>query len=76
MNSDLFLLLLPLQVTISYDSILICQHYVLYPDNKKGLPSKNSEEIKQSLICASPSPIDQQQIKGSVTSSYQSPPEV
>ncbi|XP_027923327.1 cystinosin homolog isoform X2 [Vigna unguiculata] len=63
-------------VTISYDSILICQHYVLYPDNKKGLPSKNSEEIKQSLICASPSPIDQQQIKGSVTSSYQSPPEV
>ncbi|TKY46454.1 Cystinosin-like protein [Spatholobus suberectus] len=59
-------------VTIFYDSILMCQHYVLYPD-KKGLTSKNSEEIKQPLICASP--IDQQ-IKGSVKSSRQSPPEV
>ncbi|KAK7364857.1 hypothetical protein VNO80_13601 [Phaseolus coccineus] len=61
-------------VTIFYDSILICQHYVLYPDNKKGLPSKNSEEIREPLICASP--IDQEQIKGSVISSHQSPPEV
>ncbi|BAU01585.1 hypothetical protein VIGAN_11085000 [Vigna angularis var. angularis] len=63
-------------VTISYDSILMCQHYVVYPDNKKGLPSKNSEEIKQPLIWESPSPIDHQQIKGSVTYSHQSPPEV
>nr|XP_007151574.1 hypothetical protein PHAVU_004G058300g [Phaseolus vulgaris]XP_007151575.1 hypothetical protein PHAVU_004G058300g [Phaseolus vulgaris]ESW23568.1 hypothetical protein PHAVU_004G058300g [Phaseolus vulgaris]ESW23569.1 hypothetical protein PHAVU_004G058300g [Phaseolus vulgaris] len=60
--------------TIFYDSILICQHYVLYPDNKKGLPSKSSEEIRQPLICASP--IDQEQINGSVISSHQSPPEV
>ncbi|ESW23573.1 hypothetical protein PHAVU_004G058600 [Phaseolus vulgaris] len=61
-------------VTIFYDSILICQHYVLYPDNKKGLPSKSSEEIRQPLICASP--IDQEQINDSVISSHQSPPEV
>jgi len=59
-----------------YDSILIFQHYILYPDNKKGLPSKNSEEIREPLICESPSPIDEQQIKGSVISSHQSPPEV
>lgn len=76
MNFGLFLLLLPLQVTISYDSILMCQHYVVYPDNKKELHSKNSEEIKQPLIWESPSPIDHEQIKGSVTYSHQSPPEV
>ncbi|KAG4926829.1 hypothetical protein JHK85_053315 [Glycine max] len=60
-------------VTIFYDSILMCQHYVLYPENKKGLTSKNSEEIKQPLISASP--IDQQ-IKGSLKSSHQSPAEL
>ncbi|KAK7380829.1 hypothetical protein VNO78_33348 [Psophocarpus tetragonolobus] len=57
-------------VTIFYDSILMCQHYVLYPDNKKGLiSSKNSKDIKQPLISARP--IDQQ-IEGSVKSSRHS----
>ncbi|KAG4395875.1 hypothetical protein AAZX31_19G050000 [Glycine max] len=60
-------------VSIFYDSILMCQHYVMYPDNKKGLTSKNSEEINRPLVCESP--IDQQ-TKGSVKCSYQSPAEV
>ena len=46
----------------------MCQHYVLYPGKKGLTSSKNHEEIKQPLICASP--IDQQ-IKGSVKSSDQ-----
>ena len=62
-----------LQVTIFYDSILICQHYVLYPDKKGHSTSyENCDEIKQPLTCASP--IDQQ-IKGSVKSSAQPPAE-
>ncbi|XP_057444066.1 cystinosin homolog [Lotus japonicus] len=50
-------------ITIIYDSILMCQHYVLYPDKKGHASSKNSEEIKQPLINSSPA---DQQIKGSV----------
>ncbi|CAJ1947545.1 unnamed protein product [Sphenostylis stenocarpa] len=60
-------------VTIIYDSILMCQHYVLYSEKKKGLPLKNCEETRQPLICASPT---DQQIKGSFIPSQQSPPEV
>ncbi|KAK7316137.1 hypothetical protein VNO77_34898 [Canavalia gladiata] len=59
-------------VTIAYDSTLMCQHYILYHD-MKGFTSKTSEEIKQTLIGASP--IDQQ-IKGSVKSSHHPPAEV
>lgn len=76
MNSDLFPFFFgktKTQVSIFYDSILMCQHYVMYPDNKKGLTSKNSEEINRPLVCESP--IDQQ-TKGSVKCSYQSPAEV
>ncbi|XP_027359197.1 cystinosin homolog isoform X1 [Abrus precatorius] len=59
-------------VTIVYDSILMCQHYMLYGD-KKGHTLKNCEEIKEPLNCASP--IDQH-IKGVVKSSHQPPAEV
>ncbi|XP_061358800.1 cystinosin homolog isoform X2 [Gastrolobium bilobum] len=58
-------------VTIIYDSILMLQHYVLYPEKKKT--SKNSEEIKQPLTCANP--VDQQ-IKDSFKSANQPPAEV
>ncbi|XP_004489563.1 cystinosin homolog [Cicer arietinum] len=44
-------------VTIFYDSVLMCQHYVLYP-HKKVLNSENTEEIQKPLI--SSSPLDQQ----------------
>ncbi|XP_020238082.1 cystinosin homolog [Cajanus cajan] len=59
-------------VSIFYDSIFMCQHYVLYRD-KKGLAFKSPEEVDQPLIYSSP--IDQQ-IKDSVKSSHQSPAEV
>ncbi|RYQ86362.1 hypothetical protein Ahy_B10g106030 isoform A [Arachis hypogaea] len=52
-------------VTIVYDSILMLQHYVLYPEKKGVTCSKNYKEIKQPLISESPIPIDQQ-IKDSV----------
>ncbi|KAK7316135.1 hypothetical protein VNO77_34896 [Canavalia gladiata] len=58
-------------VTIVYDSILMCQHYILY--DKKGNTSKNLEEVNQSLICESP--IDEE-IKGSVKCSHHPPAEV
>ncbi|KAI5443370.1 hypothetical protein KIW84_012139 [Lathyrus oleraceus] len=45
-------------VTIFYDSILMCQHYVLYPHKKVLITSENSEEIKKPLI--SSSPLDEQ----------------
>ncbi|XP_057445610.1 cystinosin homolog [Lotus japonicus] len=50
-------------ITIIYDSILMCQHYVLYSDKKGHTTSKNSEEIKQPLINSSPA---DQQMKGPV----------
>ncbi|CAJ1947543.1 unnamed protein product [Sphenostylis stenocarpa] len=50
-------------VTVVYTCILMFQHYVLYPENKKELVSKNSEETIQPLICASPT---DQQIKPSL----------
>ncbi|XP_058751260.1 cystinosin homolog [Vicia villosa] len=45
-------------VTIFYDSILMCQHYVLYSHKKVLITSENSEEIKKPLI--SSSPLDEQ----------------
>ncbi|XP_058778926.1 cystinosin homolog [Vicia villosa] len=45
-------------VTIFYDSILMCQHYVLYPHKKVLITCENSEEIKKPLI--SSSPLDEQ----------------
>ncbi|XP_058751259.1 cystinosin homolog [Vicia villosa] len=45
-------------VSIVYDTILMCQHYVLYPHKKVLTTSENSEEIKKPLI--SSSPIDEQ----------------
>ncbi|XP_058751326.1 cystinosin homolog [Vicia villosa] len=45
-------------ITIFYDSILMCQHYVLYPHKKALITSKNSEEIKKPLI--SSNPLDEQ----------------
>ncbi|KAL2335234.1 hypothetical protein Fmac_016447 [Flemingia macrophylla] len=56
-------------VTIIYDSILMCQHYVLYPV-KKELTLKSPEEISQPLIYSSS--IDEQ-ITDSVKSSHQFP---
>ncbi|KAK2366334.1 cystinosin protein [Trifolium repens] len=44
-------------VTIFYDSILMCQHYVLY-SHKKLHTSKNSDEMQKPLINSSP--LDQQ----------------
>ncbi|CAL0299154.1 unnamed protein product [Lupinus luteus] len=60
-------------VTIFYDSILMFQHYVLYPDNKGVITSKIYEEIKQPLNSATQ--IDEQ-INGSVKSSDLSSAEV
>ncbi|CAI8594050.1 unnamed protein product [Vicia faba] len=45
-------------VSIFYDSILMCQHYVLYRHKKVLITPENSKEIKKPLI--SSSPLDEQ----------------
>ncbi|XP_054790048.1 cystinosin homolog isoform X2 [Prosopis cineraria] len=63
-------------VTIFYDSVLLFQHYVLYPGKKAGASHRDNEKIREPLICpASTDFLTDQHIKDSPKSSDQALPQ-